>query len=321
MSQRARRSGRPWFKRESGTPMISTGDVSAREARPRVSVIVPHYDDLASLDRCLSALQNQTFPADRFEIIVADNASPIGVEAVQKTIAGRARLVSVAERGAGPARNGGVAAACGDILAFTDCDCIPAPQWLAEGVSALERDDFVGGGMRVLVDDAAHVTGAEAFELVFAFDNQAYVERKGFTVTANLFCPAALFAQVGGFRVGVSEDLEWSHRARDAGFRIGYAPAALVAHPARRDWSELSAKWRRLNAETFGIVTAHPRGRGRWLARSLLLPLSALAHTPRVLGSPHLTSPRQKLSALAMLYRLRVWRAVDSVGLLARAER
>jgi GT2 family glycosyltransferase len=283
-------------------------------------VIVPHYNDLPALDRCLTALQAQTLDADAFEVIVADNASPVGEDAVVSAIAGRARLVTVVERGAGPARNGGVAAARGEILAFTDSDCIPAPDWLAEGVAALEQSDFVGGGMRVLVGDEAHVTGAEAFELVFAFDNQAYVERKGFTVTANMFCPAAIFAQVGGFRVGVSEDLEWSHRARDAGFRIGYAPAALVSHPARRDWGELTAKWRRLNVETYGIVAARPKGRGRWLARSLLLPLSALAHTPRVLASPHLRSPGQKLNALATLYRLRVWRAVDAVGLLARSE-
>lgn len=295
--------------------------VAAAGSTPRISVIIPHYSDLPALDLCLTALQAQTLDADAFEIIVADNASPVGEDAVAKAIAGRARLVTVHERGAGPARNGGVSVARGEILAFTDCDCIPAPAWLSEGLAALEHSDFVGGGMRVLVGDEAHVTGAEAFELVFAFDNQAYVERKGFTVTANLFCPAAIFAQVGGFRAGVSEDLEWSHRARDAGFRIGYAPAALVAHPARRDWGELSAKWRRLNAETYGIVAARPKGRSRWLARSLLLPLSALAHTPRVLASQRLRSPGQKLKALATLYRLRVWRAVDALGLLARSER
>ncbi|WP_312162795.1 glycosyltransferase [Phenylobacterium sp.] len=298
--------------------MSPTGAVPDLSARPLVSVIVPHYDDLAALDRCLSALQAQTYPADRFEVIVADNMSPVGPEAVARAIAGRARLVTVSERGAGPARNGGVAIASGDVLAFTDADCIPAPDWLDQGLAALAHNDFVGGGMRVLVDDERTVTGPEAFELVFAFDNRAYVERKAFTVTANLFCPAPLFRQVGGFRVGVSEDLEWSHRARDAGFRIGYAPAALVSHPARRDWRELTSKWRRLNHETYGIVAAGPQGRLRWLARSLLLPLSALAHTPRVLTSPRLRSPRQRLSALSTLYRLRIWRSLDALALLAK---
>lgn len=307
------------MRREPATEMSLTGAAPALAPPPRASVIVPHYNDLASLDRCLSALQAQTYPADRFEVIVADNGSPAGPEAVERAIAGRARLVTVSERGAGPARNGGVAVAGGDVLAFTDADCIPSPDWLRQGVAALEHSDFVGGGMQVLVDDERSITGAEAFELVFAFDNQVYVERKAFTVTANLFCPASLFRQVGGFRVGVSEDLEWSHRARDAGFRIGYAPEALVAHPARRDWRELTTKWRRLNHETYGIVAARPQGKLRWLARSLVLPLSAIAHTPRVLTSPRLHSTQQKLSALATLYRLRAWRSADALGLLAKA--
>jgi len=79
-------------------------------AAPLVSVIVPHYRDLKALDRCLSAIVAQTYPKDRFEIVVADNASPEGEAALAAAIGGRARLVVVAERGAGPARNGGVAA-------------------------------------------------------------------------------------------------------------------------------------------------------------------------------------------------------------------
>ena len=65
-------------------------------------------------------------------------------------IAGRARLVLVREKGAGPARNGGVAASKGDILAFTDADCRPDPHWLENGVAALSRYDFLGGGIDVL---------------------------------------------------------------------------------------------------------------------------------------------------------------------------
>src|SRR5688572_18224951 len=95
------------------------------EETPQVSVIVPHYGDLANLDRCLSALVRQTYPRERFEIVVADNGSPQGEAAVLQAIAGRARLTIVAEKGAGPARNGGVAVSQGRILAFTDADCRP----------------------------------------------------------------------------------------------------------------------------------------------------------------------------------------------------
>jgi glycosyltransferase involved in cell wall biosynthesis len=295
------------------------GDAPVSEA-PKVSVVVPHYRDLTGLDLCLAALGRQTYPRDAIEIIVADNASPEGEAAVAQTIAGRAKLVVVTEKGAGPARNGGVAAATGEILAFTDCDCQPEAAWVAEGVRALAEADFVGGAMKVLVDDPARLTPAEAFERVFAFDNETYVNRKGFTVTANLFCPRALFDAVGGFRNGVSEDVEWSQRATAAGRRIGYAPLAVVGHPARRQWSELQAKWRRLNAETYKLQALRPAGRLRWLARALLLPASALVHTPRVLSSRDLDGADQRLAALGMLYRLRFWRFADALRLLGQAK-
>lgn len=284
-------------------------------AAPKVSVIVPHYRDLSSLDRCLAALERQSYPAGDFEVVVADNASPEGEAAIAQVIGGRARLVVVNERGAGPARNGGVAASRGAILAFTDCDCVPEPQWLAEGVEALNAYDFVGGGMKVLVDDPRRISPTEAFEVEFAFNNEAYILRKGFTVTANLLCARALFDEVGGFRVGVSEDYEWSHRARSAGHNLGYAPAAMVGHPARRTWGELLSKWRRMNAETYALFALRRFGRVSWILRSLLLPASAIAHTPRVLLSRKLRGAGQKLGALSVLYRLRAWRCLDGLRL------
>ena len=293
--------------------------MSLAQGSPRVSVIVPHFNDLLRLDHCLACLGAQTFPRDQCEIIVADNGSPQGEDAVQAVIAGRARLVIAKEKGAGPARNAGVAAARGEILAFTDADCLPEPSWLAEGVDALGRYDLVGGQVSVVVADPDRPSAVEAFEAVFAFDNETYVNRLGFTVTANLFCPKALFERVGGFRTGVSEDLDWSHRARDAGYRLGYASAAGVGHPARASWAELRAKWRRLNSETLGLQSNTPAGRLKWALRSLLMPASAIVHTPKVMLSSKLHGWPARLGALMVLYRLRTWRAFDGLRLLTRS--
>jgi GT2 family glycosyltransferase len=232
-------------------------------------------------------------------------------------IAGRARLVTVSERGAGPTRNGAVAASAGEVLAFTDADCVPEPDWLRAVVLALRDADVVGGRVQVLVDREAQ-NPVESFERVFAFDNESYVTRKGFTVTANLACRRQVFDEVGGFRVGVSEDLEWSRRATSNGFRLAYAKAAVVGHPARASWQELIAKWRRINVETYGL-SAGRRGRLlRWLARASLLPASAIAHSPRVLARADLTM-RQKFGALGVLYRIRLWRLFDAVRVAAQS--
>jgi glycosyltransferase involved in cell wall biosynthesis len=282
---------------------------------PRLSVVIPHYQDLGGLELCLASLERQTYPRGDFEIIVSDNASPVGPEAVEAALKGRARLVVCHERGAGPARNAGVVASSGEILAFIDSDCQAEPEWLANGVEGLGRFDFIGGKVKVLVDDPKRMTGAEAFESVFAFDFDSYINKKGFTGAGNMMCPRSLFDRVGGFEKGVSEDVEWSHRATGAGFRLGYVPGAVVGHPARRTWGELAAKWRRVNLETYLLHRKNGRGRVSWLVRCLLLPLSAVVHTPKVLGARQLPQLRDRLSALAMLYRMRVWRLGHTLSL------
>ncbi|MGE3745656.1 MAG: glycosyltransferase family 2 protein [Sphingomonadaceae bacterium] len=286
---------------------------------PQASVVIPHYNDPSALDLCLTALEAQNFPLDRFEIIVADNASPCGIEAVRAVVGDRARLVEVLEPGAGPTRNGGAAVARGEYLAFTDSDCVPEPGWLAAGLGALEKADIVGGSMTVLVDRSRPLTAAEAFELVFAFDNRIYVQKKHFSVTANLFVRKADFERVGGFRTGVSEDQEWCLRARDMGLRIAYAAEAKVGHPARRSWPDFLNKWRRLVDEQYLITREWKFGRLRWLAKTWVLPLSILVHTPRVLKSGMLSGMNERLRAIAALVRIRLWRFIEAHRVLLRS--
>ena len=120
-----------------------------------VSVVIPHYNDLEALSVCIGGLQRQTWPADRMEVIVADNNSRCGIDAVVAAAPG-CRVVHAPIQGAGPARNAGAAAARGEILAFIDSDCSPEPGWIEHGVRALSKYHFAGGhvGARVGVDDA-----------------------------------------------------------------------------------------------------------------------------------------------------------------------
>lgn len=273
---------------------------------PRVSVIVPHYHDLKGLDVCLSRLAAQTFDQP-YEVVVADNNSPEGEAAVAAVVGDRARLVIVKEKGAGPARNGAVAAARGDILAFTDADCVPSLDWLERGIAGLARGDVVGGRVEVWCEDPDRITSAEAFEVVFGFNNRRYIERKHFSVTANLFCLRSVFDAVGPFLPDVSEDTEWGQRAHAAGYRLVYVDDALVKHPPRHDWPELLKKWRRIEAETYALERRNGLPRAFWLLRSLAMPLSAVVHSSFVIGDSRL-SLRGRWLAIAMLFRVRCWR-------------
>ncbi len=278
----------------------------------QISVIMPHYNDLQGLDACLAALERQSLPRGRFEIIVVDNASPCGASAVETAIAGRALLVVEHERGAGPARNRGVVEARHPLLAFIDSDCIPDDGWLEAGTAALDRADMVGGAVSVSVRNPGSRSGAEAFEQVFAFDNRRYVEAERFSVTANLFVRRELFGRIGGFRNGVSEDTDWCRRAVDAGCSIIFEERARVSHPARVDWSQLVGKWRRIHLESFALAVERPMGRLRWLVRSFAILLSIPVHAAQILVSPRLDNVMERAQALATLVRLRLWRFLDA---------
>ena len=286
--------------------------MSPTAAAPEVSVIIPHYAQVEALDGCLASLEAQTLPAERFEIVVVDNNSPGGLDPVRAAVRERARLLVEAAKGAGPARNRGVAEARGRVFAFIDADCIASPRWLEEGLRGLERFDIVGGRVDVSVADENRMSGAEAFERVFAFDFRSYIEDKGFTGSGNLFCRREVFETVGGFRPAVSEDMDWSHRATALGYSLGYHEPAAIAHPGRADWAELTRKWSRLNRESLRLSEGKRYGRLKWLARNWLVPASIAPHAVRVMTSRKLPDMRARLRALATLAGIRLWRFADA---------
>ncbi|EDL49301.1 glycosyltransferase family 2 protein [Erythrobacter sp. SD-21] len=277
-----------------------------------VSVIVPHFNDLANLDTCLSAISRQrNIEGYRVEVIVGDNDSPQGIDEVRRVAGDRAKVVHVAERGAGPARNAAVAHANGSLLAFTDSDCIPAAEWLAGGLKLVAKGRIVGGCMKVSVEDERDLSGPEAFERVFAFNNERYVRELGFTVTANLFCTREDFKHIGPFRTEVSEDKEWCNRARDAGIEILYTDDAVVSHPARRDWGALRAKWQRLDLETYNLLKDQKKSDFNWIAQAWVLPLSIVPHAIRCATSGNLERRRDRARAFGTLAQIRLWRFFD----------
>jgi len=279
--------------------------------QPFVSVIIPHCNDLANLRLCLQALAAQDWPTGRFEIIVGENNSAIGLAAVRDACRDAAPGVMVVPapiQGAGPARNAAVAAARGTILAFTDSDCVPVQDWLTQGVGGLATYDFLGGEVVCVARQPADPKPIEAFEILFNFDFKSYIERHGFTGTGNMFTTRQVFDHVGGFRTGVPEDVDWSFRARAMGYRLGYVAAARVEHPTRDNWPDFIRRWERLVAEHHGRVRAMRFGRLRMLAWAAAMPLSVPVHAVRILRSPRLPHWRARWGGIRVLTWVRLFR-------------
>ena len=269
------------------------------------SIIIPHFRDMERLDRCLTGLAPQVQGLD---VIVVDNDSGLDFTEM-KAAYPWARFVTEPEKGAASARNRGVRETTSDTLLFIDADCVPAPDWVAQSLAALPQGDVVSGRVDTFDEGSGPRTGAQAFETVFAFRQKDYIEKQGFAVTANLATTRRVFAAVGDFRVGLSEDKDWCQRAVRAGFTLVYVDAMAVSHPTRSDWPALRKKWLRLTEESFALHLADGGSRASWAVRSAAVLLSALPHSFKVWTSPKLSSAGEKLRGTATLFRQRIVRA------------
>ncbi|WP_108258482.1 glycosyltransferase family 2 protein [Mangrovicoccus ximenensis] len=281
---------------------------------PELAVVIPHYNDLARLGKCLGALAPQAADAGAaVEVVVVDNDSPADLGAL-KAGCPWARFVTESMKGAAAARNRGVAETSAPHLAFLDSDCVPGPDWLATARRLAGSADVIGGRIDTFDETPSPRSGAEAFETVFAFWQKSYIEEKGFSVTANLVTSRAVFERTGPMVVGLSEDMDWCFRARAKGHALVYRGELAVPHPTRQDWPALAKKWRRTTLEGFHRNGTSAAARSKWALRALAVAVSGPAHLPKVLGSQKLRDGTERRRAAVTLLRLRSARALWMVG-------
>jgi glycosyltransferase involved in cell wall biosynthesis len=292
-------------------------DVPNRPTSARISVVIPHLNQPAFLDRCLTSLAKGQRKPD--EVIVVDNGSAELPEAICAAHAGL-RLLHEVEPGPGPARNAGIAASTGDIIAFIDADCMADPGWLAEAAAAMADPEatILGGDVRIAVADPRRPTVLEAYESIYAYRMDRYIAREGFTGTGNLVVRRRVLDHVGPFAgISVAEDRDWGQRAGRKGYRIRYVPGMRVYHPARSQMSELYRKWDRHMAHDFVAARGRRWGRLRWTAKMLAMGLSPFAEIPRIVVSDRVAGAGWRVRAFVGLLRIRLYRAARMAWLLA----
>ncbi len=266
-------------------------------------VVVPVRDGAEALDRCLAALDGQDYPPELLSVVVVDNAS---VEDVAAVVARhpRATLLRQPSGGSYAARNLALRGARAEVLAFTDADCDPLPDWVSASVGSLTaepRAAMVGGAVQLTYEHGRPVSACELFEAVQGFPQERYLERYRFAVTANMTAWRATFDEVGPFgeELVSGGDHEWGNRVAAAGGLQRYAPAAVVRHPARATWDEALRKWRRVSS---GRVATHRSsgGRRRDAARVVWREgKSVLLEVGRSLRYPQLPTPAARVRYLA----------------------
>lgn len=204
----------------------------AQDEAPQVSVVVPAYNAAATISLCLTALVGQEYPAQHLEIIVVDDGSTDQTAAVIRPFA--VRYLHQPNQGPAAARNAGAALAKGELLLFTDADCVPAANWVAEMVAAFRPPEVmaVKGAYRTkqrqLVARFVQIEFEERFALLTKAGTTDMVD------TYSAGYRAEVFTELGGFDtlfpVANNEDTELSYRLAARGLRMVFNPLAIVYH-------------------------------------------------------------------------------------------
>jgi GT2 family glycosyltransferase len=216
--------------------------VVEQQSWPKVSVVVCAYNEAGTIDECLTSLDGLTYPD--FEIILINDGSRDATSVIARQHPA-VKVIDIDNGGLSAARNIGLEQATGEIVAYTDGDVRVDPDWLTFLVQPFITSDVVGaGGPNVVPNDdppmaqcIARAPGSPAQVLI---DDRIAEHVPGCNMA---FRRDALLA-VGGFnpiylRAGDDVDICWRLQAR--GWKIGFAPAALVWHRHR---STLRAYWK-----------------------------------------------------------------------------
>lgn len=297
---------------------------------PLVSVIIAARNSAATLDACLAALRRQTYP--NLEVIVVDDGSDDETAAIAD--AAGVRVVRTPPAGASAARNLGLELARGEIAAFTDGDCVAAPQWVAALVGTLQSSGAVGvGGRQVNRFPPATQRLREGFEAFFRIASVVSDYTRGDDrprpVQHNASCCSAYridaVRDIGGFTPGLwpGEDVDLDLRLAARGGRFHYTPEAVVEHHRPGTFTWFRRMMRRYGEAERRLVRRH--GRTRRISHvPTVTTIAVLVHAgllvpaarPWVLAADALAL-LLGLVALAATTPLRLWPAVVAFGLAA----
>ncbi|HNQ87795.1 MAG TPA: glycosyltransferase [Verrucomicrobiota bacterium] len=241
---------------------------SPRSRRPRVSVVVACYNGARTIPACLESLGRLNYPD--YEVIVVDDGSTDDTPGIVERAPGVRSVRHERNLGLSVARNTGIAAASGEIIAFTDADCRADEDWLHYLVGDLADGAFVGvGGPNFMppedTDVAAVVLASPGGPTHVMLTDRVAEHLPG----CNMAFWRWALDDVGGFdpvfrRAGDDVDLCW--RLQERGHQIGFSPAAFVWHHRRstvgdylrqqQGYGEAEAMLLRKHPERFNLLGA-----------------------------------------------------------------
>jgi glycosyltransferase involved in cell wall biosynthesis len=240
---------------------------------PRVSVVVCAYNAERTMDQCLASLAVLNYPD--YEVIVVNDGSRDRTLEIAEGY-DYCRIISQPNKGLSAARNVGAEAATGEIVAYTDSDCVADPDWLTYLVAKMEASDLVAcGGPNfpppedTLVPAAVAVAPGGPTHVLISDEVAEHI------AGCNMAFKREVLIQLGGFDPiyrAAGDDVDICWRFQDAGYTIGFSPAAVVWHFRRNTVAAYCTQQRGYGKAEALVYSKHPFrfnlfGQAKWLGR------------------------------------------------------
>ncbi len=197
-----------------------------------ISVIIPAFNAAQTIGPCLQAVQQQRLPPNlHCELIVVNDGSTDQTAALAKA-AGAQVITHTKKRGAAAARNSGIAASTGEIILFTDADCVPLENWVVEMIRPFTDPAIIGCKGIYATSQPELVARFVQIEYEDKYDLLRKQSQIDFIDTYSAGYRASILKTCGGFneRIFFVEDQELSFRLSAQGHVMVFQPTAVVQH-------------------------------------------------------------------------------------------
>lgn len=298
------------LKSSSGSDLSDLSDpsdLSDLSDCPAVSIIVPALNAGQTIGRCLESIRSLDYPADRLDLIVADNGSTDRTAEIARQF--EANVVVEPKRGAAAARNAAIRAATGEYVAMTDADCIVHPLWLKHLVAKIQEQAVKCAAVGGRIVNKCHDTVIGEFcEREGVLNQEAAVAGRllpfPFVITANGLFRREALDRIGGFDEdfadAAAEDVDLGWRLGEQNGALVYAPKACVFHPQRERDVDIYAQFYRYGLSEAQLYLKHGHRFGeRELTRHLWI---------RPLLYRHFWSAAWRWAGARNANRRRLWR-------------
>jgi glycosyltransferase involved in cell wall biosynthesis len=193
-----------------------------------VSIIIPAHNAAKTLESCLAACLQQTYP--EIEVIVVDDGSTDATARIAQSFP--VRFIQQEQRGPAAARNAGARIAGGGILVYTDADCVPRPDWIGQLLTGFEEGIVAVGGTYGIANPGALLARLVHEEIMVR--HEPLGDSVDFLGSFNVAYEKGAFDRIGGFdedfTAASGEDNDLAYRLVDAGGRLRFVREAVVRH-------------------------------------------------------------------------------------------